>query len=352
MNNTVSNANNNIRCHDTSNSALLPMLVFSTEKYPKGKQFRHFRKMSASIANIRIEASAETGFQTVIRGHNLGQMKFVELKTDSFSYELNTTQARSSGSGQLYLSFRKKGFEMSRSGDRVLAEPAGTLVLKSLDTISSGTCSETEALLVFFRRERFPDLYELVSQAGHILITGNLSEVIKMQMVAINSHLPQMTHEDAPLATKLLSSLISGAIDTEFSADDPQSDTHDARLLAMAMSYIQANLKSHDLSPTSVSSAIGISRRKLYYLFESAGGVAKFVRSQRLAACHAAIEDIADHRRISSVAYEFGFQSPSQFSRQFRHEFGYSPRDVLNEAIPDVNINKKISRDFLEWLDQ
>jgi transcriptional regulator GlxA family with amidase domain len=74
------------------------------------------------------------------------------------------------------------------------------------------------------------------------------------------------------------------------------------------------------------------SRRKLYHLFERYGGVAHYIRSRRLAACHAAIVDPLETRQIYTIAYDHGFTDPAVFSRLFRAEFGYSPSEARNGA--------------------
>jgi len=37
-----------------------------------------------------------------------------------------------------------------------------------------------------------------------------------------------------------------------------------------------------------------------------------------------------EKRNVSEVAYSVGFSSPAYFSRCFKEEFGYPPRDIIS----------------------
>ena len=73
---------------------------------------------------------------------------------------------------------------------------------------------------------------------------------------------------------------------------------------------------------------MGISRSRLYRLFEPYGGVNHYIQHRRLLHAYAALADPNDHRRILDIAEERGFDDAAEFSRAFRREFGYSPSEV------------------------
>lgn len=74
--------------------------------------------------------------------------------------------------------------------------------------------------------------------------------------------------------------------------------------------------------------ALGVSRSRLYRIFEPLGGVASYIRRQRLLRTRDALSDIADTRSISRIAEEWGFVDASAYSRTFEHEFGISPKEA------------------------
>jgi AraC-like DNA-binding protein len=73
---------------------------------------------------------------------------------------------------------------------------------------------------------------------------------------------------------------------------------------------------------------LGVSRSRLYRLFEPFGGVMHYIQHRRLLDAHLALADPNDQRRIIEIAEQRCFNDGTEFSRAFRREFGCSPTDV------------------------
>jgi AraC-like DNA-binding protein len=104
--------------------------------------------------------------------------------------------------------------------------------------------------------------------------------------------------------------------------------------LFRAKAYIAANVQSERLSPPVVAGALGITPRYLADLFAEEGtSVARHIWMLRLERCKAALCDLAQlHRSISEIAYAWGFNDMSHFSRFFREHVGLSPREFREQA--------------------
>ncbi|MFC7051020.1 helix-turn-helix domain-containing protein [Emcibacter nanhaiensis] len=98
--------------------------------------------------------------------------------------------------------------------------------------------------------------------------------------------------------------------------------------LARIKNYIVMNLKDFDLSPSRIASEMGISTRYLHILFREEGStVSAWIKKCRLHKCR---EDLAIAKTtglsITEIAYKWGFNDLSHFSKSFKEEFGLSPR--------------------------
>ncbi len=92
--------------------------------------------------------------------------------------------------------------------------------------------------------------------------------------------------------------------------------------------YINQNLRSPNLSTTTICRELGLSRGVVYRTFAVHRGIATYIRVRRLEKIHALLLNSLEQRNISAIADEFGFPSYAHFSKAFRHRYGYGPREL------------------------
>ena len=122
--------------------------------------------------------------------------------------------------------------------------------------------------------------------------------------------------------------------------------------------YVDKNIQTPGLNGDSLAKTFGLSRASLYRLFEPVGGVASYIRAERLRRAYREIVDaeFAD-RRIGPIAYGLGFKNISAFNRLFREEFGASPRKLRagrasSEPTMSASPPKEGEFTLLHWLRQ
>jgi AraC-like DNA-binding protein len=98
--------------------------------------------------------------------------------------------------------------------------------------------------------------------------------------------------------------------------------------LERVMNYIDDNLNQPDLTPGRIAAANRISLRYLYWLFETLGtSVSQYVIKERLERCRRDLGNpLMARRKVSDIAFSWGFNDVTHFSRRFRQEYGMSPR--------------------------
>jgi AraC-like DNA-binding protein len=132
--------------------------------------------------------------------------------------------------------------------------------------------------------------------------------------------------------TDLVAGLVSERI-----GEAPDEDAARAALRARVHRFIELNLADPDLSPPVLASAVGVSLRYLYKLFEDeTSTVSAFIRDRRL---DQVARDLADprlqHRTIAAIAAQWGFLEAAHFSRAFRAREGISPREFRHRSLTD-----------------
>lgn len=98
-----------------------------------------------------------------------------------------------------------------------------------------------------------------------------------------------------------------------------------------ARRYIEARLGDFELTPDLIASDLGTSKRTLHRVFAQQGlSIGKYILERRLDRCAAAFDNETDLQKISAVAFTWGFNDVSHFSRAFKSRFGVSPKGFRN----------------------
>ena len=141
--------------------------------------------------------------------------------------------------------------------------------------------------------------------------------------------LPDLAAGQAGSAGRALVELIATAFNgAHFAASDaPEIARHAIELKAKA--FVKSRLGHHALDPQEVARAMGLSRTVLYRLFQESGGIALYIREQRLRRCFA---DLVSQRgravQVAEVAWRWGFADAAHFARLFKERFGCTPTEA------------------------
>ena len=114
--------------------------------------------------------------------------------------------------------------------------------------------------------------------------------------------------------------------------DRPGAGTQSTSMTAVKR-YIDDHLAKPDLSVAALARHFGMSRASLYREFASFGGIAEYIRHQRLQRAVHELRTLGRQPlRLSAVARKLGFKSAASLSRTFTTAFGVSPRQFRDQA--------------------
>jgi AraC-like DNA-binding protein len=125
-----------------------------------------------------------------------------------------------------------------------------------------------------------------------------------------------------------------GLMDSLALHGDIASSAAGSASFAVICRYIEKHLDDLDLGTDKICRHFRCSRATIYRLFKPQGGLWSHIQRRRLIACFQALTSPhTHHRRIFDIALDYGFASPSQFSRLFREHFGVTPRQARDAAL-------------------
>lgn len=202
------------------------------------------------------------------------------------------------------------------------------------------------------------DLYHLdFDGASDFLTIGVPAGELARQMPNLAAHLEGPLDYD-PALIKLLATTTAGLISVNRSQNQIVNDALDTALMNMLVAALKSGenqqaiqggfgahatlqrIRAHvcetlddpDLTPAKVADTMGITVGYLHKIFLASGTtLMKYVLSERLERCRTDIAQLEKSRSLSQIAYSWGFNDASHFSRSFRNRFGVSPTEYRRQ---------------------
>jgi AraC-like DNA-binding protein len=161
---------------------------------------------------------------------------------------------------------------------------------------------------------------------------GPLSPALRIQEASLFSSLAGLTARGNLWFEEQVIELFATAV-ARLGSESPPGRSHGeskGRVIVEAAKAVLADHFREPISVADVAKRVGISPFHLCRLFRriEASSLHQYVIWLRL---NAAIEELADARSLSDVAYSLGFAQHSHFSETFRRRFGRTPSAVRNE---------------------
>ncbi len=111
-----------------------------------------------------------------------------------------------------------------------------------------------------------------------------------------------------------------------------------SRKACLIRDYVGRRLRDPELSVESIASAFGISTRYVQMIFKAEGeSLWCYIRRKRLEGCRADLTDpLWRDRSITTITYDWGFNSTAHFARRFREQYGVSPGALRRQSVAQI----------------
>jgi AraC-like DNA-binding protein len=255
---------------------------------------------------------------------------------------------------QLVLAGRLEGTAENRG---IEAAPGDTLFvdLQRAVELQSSPDTPTEILSLCFPRLRLQPVLNSDEALHGLTISGQqpAGALIGSCMEVLVAHLPEMCTSEMDMLSGAAVALIARAIVPYMQA--LKENTAPATFgLNAVRSFIDKNLLSVELGIDVIAANFGLSRASLYRLFEPIGGIASYIRRQRL---DRAFQELTaaecSNKRVKVIALRYGFENTSAFTQLFRKTYGFTPLEArkAGSALTRGEIlNTEIDNSLGNWL--
>ncbi|MFE0756814.1 AraC family transcriptional regulator [Inquilinus sp. NPDC058860] len=305
----------------------------STLAYAPEQQFEAFRSALGPLMDVGLPpgVTPADGFVAEFMVCGLGGLSaaFGHADAFSFSHALGRPGSgpRRAPVGCWRLMLPTVGEMWIESPDGQAHIRPGDLFLLSMDEPFRGRATHHGGLWLTLPRDLFAAAAANFDSASGAILAGPLTALLVDYLRSLEARLIGMSPEDLVLAGRATAEMLAACVGPSRDRQEQARHAIVSILFDRARAHIQAHFGDPELTPERVAQDLRVSRSNLYRVFEQAGGVSRYIQQCRLFAAHAALTGESG-RRIQDIAYSCGFKLASDFTRAFRREFGYSPREA------------------------
>lgn len=268
-------------------------------------------------------------FVAIVDGWTLGDIVMTHSRIPAVCLARTEEMAHVDGENWVSLAFQLKGttvFTLDK-GAVVRGIGPGEIITFDMTRDFKSETSEHEVITCAVSRRAMAQVLADLPPHHGLVIDGGWGRLLADYLLSLVRQLPEMSTTDAAALSKTFIQLLSACLKA-LSEPSPVPSRRAADQRHQAERFIEAHLTSPHLGPERICEAVGISKAHLYRVFAHAGGVTAYIRKRRLEAIHVLLNDQRETRSIGEIAYHHGFVSDAHFSRAFRKNFGFSPRDA------------------------
>ncbi|TCZ64840.1 helix-turn-helix domain-containing protein [Roseicella aquatilis] len=312
--------------------APLQPFVFSTQGVEARHRFELWRSKYESFNALQPVLPVTEEFDACNEIWSFGSMALMRNSAPAMRFERGRQHIRRDSIDHWVIRLTHRGRSRMRLGEVDLQTGPGQLLLFTLGQPHEGDRSEADWISLYIPRDSFPDLSAGLSLLGPRVLDVPGARLLADYMTMIESRMSRLLPSELPALVESMRAMVAACL-LHGACRQAAAEEMEVARLERIRCVIRRNIGSATLGPEKVCRLAGVSRSQLYRLFEPHGGVARYIQAQRLRLAHAMLGDPDCRLSIRAVAERVGHFDASAFSRAFRQEFGYSPRDARAAAL-------------------
>lgn len=308
--------------------------IFATQVLRSRDQFEAWREWHQPVLDFLPEQSTRYGFPAEVHLWKLGGLAMSRTSAPPVRVARTKSNLRRDPIDHWVISYCVRGTHFMNTAGTAVEVPAKVPFLSSLGQEFLHERTHIDRVSFLMPRDAFRDIAPLLDACGSVLDTP-LGHLLGDYMLALERHLPAVTEGDFPRLTNAVGAMIAAAVAPSTERMAVAKGQVDLGRKERVRQAVRRHLQTSTLGPKSLSRLVGMSRSSL---FEDTGGVARYIHLQRLLEARAVLSDPGTTQSVSAIAENLCFADASSFSRAFKREFGYSPREVRSAALVGLEL--------------
>lgn len=304
-----------------------PNLVsFDTSEVTPSKRLEYWQNSVRAGDGLKLLCST-SNFLAQIQSRDLGQFKIFGLKTHTPHRSVRTEALED----VCFVNLQRESDGVVFRGDHEMNMRPGSMTIYRASKgyeidVPSGSSSIVLAMPMHQLERDVPNFGRHLEDA--LPYNPHLIDMLAglCESVLSNSDPLRQTVVDG-VSASVRHMLLAILNDTQSSSDFGPTVGQSA-IINRIKSFVLENIADPELSPAKVAACTGITVSYLHKVYrQEQTTLMQFVFSARLERCRADIAKYGRSANVSQIAFSWGFNDASHFTRSFRKKFGLSPRE-------------------------
>lgn len=311
----------------------IPHSLIDTAGLSAAEGLALWQESMGAIYDVRVRAAVDGPLQSRAEAFHFGEIVLTAYRCSAQTFDRSRARIGRDGIDHYTLQFCLFGRHGRRDGESGSEAGPGDLLIADLAQRQATGTSDFDSLNLTVPRRLLAPLLAAPDEQNLRLIPGSgpLTALFRNHLIGLFQAAPTMSGEEAEAVVGPTLALAATVLNAETPA--AAVGVPDPILAAQIRRFLGERVTDPDVTAEAVAARFGISRRKLYYLMEPHGGLAAYLREQRLHRAHAMLRDPMQRgKAIAEIALSCGFAWRTNFARTFRAHFDMTPQEVRSLA--------------------
>lgn len=338
--------------------SLLPRSTFSTQTLKRSEKFSAWRESVSVLYDAsRLKEDEYEDFEAMADGFLLGPITQIRCASGRQNFTRSRMSIDRDGIDHYMIQIFTHGRCHARTphGDMVM-EPGDVCIFDNAQELDT-TNEPFDLMALFLPRSLLAPHISNPDSRHYTCIQAHhpYARLMRAHMFATFQAASRMTVEQGNLMVQPTISLLAAVLNGSPCQNEGGEEALRLAITTTIKQHIDSHLDEADLNADRISDTFGISRTRLYKLFQYTDGIASYIRNRRLAVALGILSDPTQRRRkIIDVALSVGFASEVSFIRAFRRRYGLTPSEARHDGLPPA-LRKDAgyaayNRDWVDWV--
>lgn len=299
--------------------------TWTTRDVPPHEGFQYWREaVCRAVLDVATVHPRENAFHGEISARTTGALSYISFQSSGHDIQRDERSATRACGQSYLLSLQLSGTAEIRQGNaQVSLTPGNMAIVESWRPFYVRFNGPVSRVLAVVPRSVLGARIDgLRMIPGSVAFADLLADYVR--------RLSDPNLEVSEAAALLLGQNVCNLIDVTSSGSREKRRVSQAVQRELLLRFIGNNLRDARLSPTKAAAHLGISIRSVHNLLKpTAKTFGSWVLNERLQGCANELRDPAlAHRRVSDLAYSWGFTDLSHFNHAFKASFDITPSEM------------------------